>query len=47
MIEQNISFKFSAIEENMIKPSIPEVVVSIPTVVGQNFQPTHCGFHSE
>ena len=47
VIEQNISFKSSAIEENLIKPSISEVVGSIPTVVGQNFQSAQCGFHSE
>ena len=47
MTEQNISFKSSAIEETLIKPSIPEVVGSIPAVVGQNFQPAQCGFHSQ
>ena len=29
------------------RASIPEVVGSIPTVVGRNFQPAQCGFHSE
>ena len=29
------------------RASIPEVVGSISTVVGQNFQPAQCDFHSE
>ena len=29
------------------RASIPEVVGSIPTVVGQNFQPAQCGFCPE
>ena len=29
------------------RASIPEIVGSIPTVVGQNFQPAQWGFHSE
>ena len=27
--------------------SIPEVIGSISAVIGQNFQPAQCGFHSE
>ena len=34
----------SAVER---RASIPEVVGSISTAVGQNFQPTQCGLHSE
>ena len=30
-----------------IRVGVPEIVSLIPTVVGQNFQPAQCGFHSE